>query len=385
MTHQPAELARDRGDEFLAAAQSMRSIKGLSMSAVGSAMVALVALAACDPCLDARLCLRGQFIGVDGESTAHRVVEAMVRVESTAPIWSGGVVGPVWSDGKGRFEVVLPRWEWWGWEEASSLELRVGLGGFGGTAEVHVDVPVPFDPGEVLELPAVEVWPLDLRASEEADGVRLHWSSAGRGDNAQVHLSWGFGLDVEPGSEEVLVADWLLEDASVGASVLVWWPGDGVVRASWVRDSVQVAAVDPVVPLSRGVPCLLREAFGEPARQVVRDPCWATDGIFAATAPVADECRWAGASDCRPELTLDLGEVVDVRRLVIRGAFGGGTTVVRGSLDGAQWVELLRAEDLGVFVPEEFVHEVGEPVAARYVRVEAEEAETWRIGEISVF
>jgi hypothetical protein len=352
-------------------------VNSTSVHMVAAALGASLALSGCDEvCPDEMVCLRGQFVAMPGESTGGEEV----RTYLTPFGWD--LVSTTVTDADGRFEVVLYPREWWN-DPSELVTLYVRLEG---RVAAQVELSPPVDPGSVLEVPPIRVWPLDLRTQEEGDGVRLHWTLPADDLWPRVRLSWlgsgasWFSLGWQRGLQEAFAPSWLLEDVPAAAQITVPMPGEGRLHSYSLSASARVSAPDPVLPLSRGAPCTLRQApaegLEEPLLEVVQESCAATDGDAATLAALADATAECWQGDWCPRLrdvTVDLGDVTEVRRVVVRNT---SSAFVLASVDGETW-HLLSS----VWTP----YEREDPVDARYIRVEFDESGGRSVGQISVF
>jgi hypothetical protein len=359
------------------------------------ALAGLMVLGACvEPCPEDVFCVRGQFLALEGASTAHETV-----VVSATPY----LRTPVATDRNGRFEIQVLPWEDetpWG-DPILYLYPRLG-----DRAGALVIVPAPLLPGGSIEVPPIPVWPLDLRAEEEPGGVQSRWRSLSQEWWVNVSLVWpgqgGLHLASGAGLEELFVPDWRFEGIGEILEVSPVLAGEAPLDASWVAARVPVTTSRPVLPISRGAPCGV-SLLGEgvlPLTELALEPCPLTDGDLGTVAALPEECKPCEDfgppgtldSDCMycrlpllADVTIDLEEVVDVRRVVTRAIWpppsgvGVGGDHVLASVEGEQWVELFEIRNRGAFLGE-----LDEPVRARYVRL-AFGTGAQRIGDVSVF
>lgn len=260
-----------------------------------------------------------------------------------------------------------------------------------------------------VEIPALTLWQPTL-AIDGADGYALTWTDAPDDVDGAIKYTptvAADGVDVWREGTDATSASWIDEDVEDYAGGYAVYAGQGVATptSTHVRHTSQrlAWAAGDAVPQSRGDPCRVDR---EGVATALTGACAGTDGdLDTRLAPIGPSCADdaqadppqevdGGTADAGPAeecdetndrfVDVDLGAVVGVSHVYVRGGANVDGHVVEVSLDDVAWIEagVLQSPGFGLFRLD-FVA----GTQARFVRIRHQEdgEKVGSLAELSVY
>jgi hypothetical protein len=233
--------------------------------------------------------------------------------------------------------------------------------------------------GDLVELPELPVWRLDLVATPDDGGVALSWNPAPPPALARTTVdAWAGGRVMrDDGPDgETYVPSWLLEDFGGAASIVA-----DVVDGDRYADQTRLTMPSVGLPAfeisdARGAACAsYRQLVDGTWFEEPLESCPLTDGDPSSSVTGAGD---DGATIDNLGVVIDLGEAMLIERIVVRAAYENPepATVLLAGDD-------LRFEEVGALAGPAATVELVRARRARYVRVRG--ANQVAVAEVSVF